>query len=165
LTSSDLSCTKPPDGNEKSGLHTYQLPKDDGIMETFDNLYGLDLSVGIAAEEPPSEDSKLCPGLQKFCPHYTSRVCDVKYSECVLLNSLRTSETLLRMERENLAKNPTPKNLELMAQISDVLQDRSQEAAIDPAAIAKSKLKGRVVAGVFLIIILAAAILISLGGA
>jgi len=133
-------------------------------METVDNLYGLDFSAGIMAEEPPSEDHKLCPGLHKFCPHYTSRVCDVKYSECVLLNSLRTSETLLRMERENLAQNPTPKNLELMAQITEVLQDRTQEATIDPAAIARSKRKGRVVAGVLLLLILVAAILISLGG-
>ena len=133
-------------------------------METFENLYGLDFSAGIAAEEPPSEEQKLCPGLHKFCPHYTTGVCDVKYQECVLLNSLRTSETLLRMERENLAKNPTPNNLELMAQISDVLQDRTQSAAIDPAAIARSKRKGRVVAGVFLLLIVAAAIMISLGG-
>ncbi len=133
-------------------------------METFENLYGLDLHASVAAEEPPSAEQKLCPGLQAFCPHYTTQVCDVKYQECVLLNSLRASETLLRMERENLAKNPTPKNLELMAQISDVLQDRTRNAAIDPAAITRSKLKGRVVAGVFLLLILAAAIIISLGG-
>lgn len=137
-------------------------------METFENLYGLDLDAGLASaygvEGPASEEQKLCPGLQKFCPHYTATVCDVKYQECVLLNSLRTSETLLRMERENLAKNPIPKNLELMAQISEVLQDRVQDAAIDPAAIARSKRKGRVVAAVFLVIIVAAAMVISLGG-
>jgi len=133
-------------------------------METFENLYGLDLSAGIAAEKPPSEEHKLCPGLHKFCPHYTTQVCDVKYQECVLLNSLLTSEALLRMEREKFAQNPTPKNLEMMAQISDVLQDRVQNAAIDPAAIVRSKRKGRVVAGVFLLLIVAAAIIISLGG-
>ncbi len=137
-------------------------------METFENLYGLDLSAGIASgygsEQPFSEDQKLCPGLHKFCPHYTTQVCDVKYQECVLLNSLRTSEALLRMEREKLAQNPTPKNLEMMAQISEVLQDRTRDAAIDPAAIVRSKRKGRVVAGVFLLLIVAAAIIISLGG-
>jgi hypothetical protein len=133
-------------------------------MESFENMYGLDMSAGIAAEEPSSENSKICPGLHKFCPHYTAQVCDVKYQECVLLNSLHASETLLRMERENLAKHPTSKNLHMMAQISEVLQDRSQAASIDPAAIAKSKLKGRVVAGIFLLIIFAAAILVAVGG-
>ena len=133
-------------------------------METLDDFYTLNIPVDALAPDAPQEDTKLCPGLHKFCPHYTSQVCDVKYSECVLLNSLRTSETLLRMERENLAKNPTPKNLQLMAQISDVLQDRSQTAAIDPAAIIKSRRKGRLVAGMFLLIIIVAAMVISLGG-
>jgi hypothetical protein len=132
-------------------------------METLDDFYTLNIPVDALAPDAPQEDTKLCPGLHKFCPHYTSQVCDVKYSECVLLNSLRTSETLLRMEREKLAKNPTPKNLQLMAQISDVLQDRTQ-AAIDPAAIVRSKRKGRLVAGVLLLIIFAAAMVVSLGG-
>ena len=134
-------------------------------METLNDFYTLNIPVDALTPDAPQENTKLCPGLHKFCPHYTSQVCDVKYSECVLLNSLRTSEMLLRMERENLAKNPTPKNLQLIAQITEILQDRTQTAAIDPAVIFKGKRNGRLVAGALLLIILAVAVLISLGGA
>ena len=130
-------------------------------MEPAYDLYPLEIP-GVPAEEKPS-DKKVCPGLQQFCPHYTSRVCDVKYSECILLNSLKTSETILRMERENLIKNPTPKNLELVAQINEVLHDKNSDMNLDPATILRNKRKGRLVAFLFFLIILAAAVIIYMG--
>ena len=131
------------------------------IMEPAYDLYPLEIP-GVPAEEKPS-DKKVCPGLQRFCPHYMSGVCDVKYSECVLLNSLKTSETILRMERENLIKNPTPKNLELVAQINEVLHDKNSDMNLDPTTILRNKRKGRLVAFVFFLIILAAAVIIYMG--
>ena len=102
-------------------------------MEPIYDLNSLDIPY-FSGEEQPSEE-KICPGLQRFCPHYTRGVCDVKYSECVLLNSLKTSETILRAEREKLLKDPTPKNLAFIAQINDVLRDKNPDMNIDPAAI------------------------------
>jgi hypothetical protein len=130
-------------------------------MEPTYDLYPLEIP-DIPVEKKPS-DEKICPGLQQFCPHYTSGVCDVKYSECVLLNSLKTSETILRMERENLIKNPTPKNLELVAQINDVLGDKNPDMNLDPATILQNKRKGRLVAFLFFLAILAAAVIIYIG--
>jgi len=130
-------------------------------MEPTYDFYSLE-TPDIPAEEKPS-DEKICPGLQRFCPHYTSGVCDVKYSECVLLNSLKTSETILRMERENLVKNPTPKNLELVAQINDVLRDKNPDMNIDPATILRYKRKGRFVAIILFLVILVAAAIIYMG--
>ena len=112
---------------------------------------------GLTGAEP--EADKICPGLQRFCPHYTSSTCDVKYSECVLLNTLKTSETLLRAEREKLIKDPTPQNLAFLAQINDVLQEKNSDLQVSPAAIKWSRFKGRIVAAVFLVIIIAAAFL------
>ena len=130
-------------------------------MEPTYDLYSLGIS-DIPIEKNPS-DEKICPGLQQFCPHYMSEVCDVKYSECVLLNSLKTSETILRMERENLIKNPTPKNLELVAQINEVLHDKKSDMNLDPATILRNKRKGRLVALLFFLAILAAAVIIYMG--
>ncbi len=115
----------------------------------------------LTGAEPAAE--KTCPGLQRFCPHYTSSTCDVKYSECVLLNSLKTSETLLRAEREKLIKDPTPQNLAFLAQINDVLQENNPQLQVSPAAITWSRRKGRFVAAVFLIVIVAAAFTIYVG--
>ena len=117
---------------------------------------------GIVEDVQPSEE-KICPGLQRFCPHYTSGVCDVKYSECVLLNSLKTSETILRAEREKLLKDPTPKNLAFIAQINDVLRDQTPDMNIDPAAIIWNKRKGRLIAALFFLLIFIAAALIYAG--
>jgi hypothetical protein len=130
-------------------------------MEPTYDLYASGIP-DIPVEKKPS-DEKICPGLQQFCPHYTSGVCDVKYSECVLLNSLKTSETILRMERENLIKNPTPKNLELVAQINDVLGDKNPDMNLDPATILRNKRRGRLVAILFFLAILAAAVIIYMG--
>ncbi len=116
----------------------------------------------ISGEVPPSKE-KTCPGLQRFCPHYTSGVCDVKYSECVLLNSLKCSETILRAEREQLLRDPTPKNLTLVTQINDVLQDQSLDMQIDPKTIVWNRRKGRFVAVLFFLVIAAAAALIYAG--
>lgn len=112
--------------------------------------------IPVPTDTEPAAD-KTCPGLQRFCPHYTSSTCDVKYSECVLLNSLKTSETLLRAEREKLIKKPTPQNLAFLAQINDVLQEKNPELQVSPAAIKWSRRKGRFVAAVLLIVIVAAA--------
>lgn len=130
-------------------------------MESIYDVYSSEIPE-IAVEEKPS-DEKICPGLQQFCPHYTRGVCDVKYSECVLLNSLKTSETILRMEREHLIKNPTPKNLELVAQINAVLHDKNPDMNLDPATILHNKRKGRLVAMLFFLAILAAAVIIYIG--
>lgn len=127
-------------------------------MEPIYDLYSIDIP--YTTTEESSSDEKICPGLQRFCPHYTSGVCDVKYSECVLLNSLKTSETILRMERESLANDPTPKNLELIAQINDVLHDKNPDMNVDPATILHNKRKGRFVAFLFFLVIVAAAALI-----
>lgn len=127
----------------------------------YDEINLVDLPV-ISAEEEPTEE-KVCPGLQRFCPHYTSSVCDVKYSECVLLNSLKTSETILRAEREKLLKDPTPKNLTFVAQINDVLRDKALDMNVDPAAILWNKRKGRLIATLFFLLIFAAAALIYTG--
>ncbi|PID55782.1 hypothetical protein CSB45_14310 [candidate division KSB3 bacterium] len=106
---------------------------------------------------------QICPGLQRFCPHYTSSTCDVKYSECVLLNSLKTSETLLRMEREKLLKEPTPQNLAFLARINEVLHEKNPELQVSPSAIVWSRFQGRLVAtGLLLLIISAAAVLLYL---
>ncbi|MBD3309099.1 hypothetical protein GF339_22050 [candidate division KSB3 bacterium] len=113
--------------------------------------------------EEQSSKEKTCPGLQRFCPHYTSEVCDVKYSECVLLNSLKTSETILRTEREKLLKDPTPQNLASIAQINDVLGDRNPDMQVDPAAIIWNKRKGRLVAAGLFLLISAAAMLMYVG--
>ena len=110
---------------------------------------------GLTGAEPAAD--KICPGLQRFCPHYTSSTCDVKYSECVLLNTLKTSEALLRAEREKLIKDPTPQNLAFLAQINDVLQEKNPELTVSPAAITWSRRKGRFVAAVLLLLIIAAA--------
>ena len=110
-----------------------------------------------------AHDEKICPGLQRFCPHYTSTVCDVKYSECVLLNSLETSETLLRAEREKLIKDPTPQNLAFIAQINEVLHDKNPDTSIDPAAIIWHRRKGRLVAALFFLFIVGAAVFIYMG--
>ena len=130
-------------------------------MEPSYDLYPVEFPDISGAEKP--SDEKLCPGLHRFCPHFTSGVCDVKYSECVLLNSLKTSETILRMERENLIKHPTPKNLELVAQINDVLRDKNPDMTIDPAAILRNKRKGRLVAALFFLVIVIAAVIIYIG--
>lgn len=130
-------------------------------MEPSYDLYPVDISVLPDEEKPANE--KLCPGLQRFCPHYTSGVCDVKYSECVLLNSLKISETILRMERENFIKSPTPHNLEFVAQINAVLRDQAAEMSLDPAAMRRSKRKGRFVAALFFLAIVAAAAIIYMG--
>ena len=116
---------------------------------------------GLSGAEPAPD--KTCPGLQRFCPHYTSSTCDVKYSECVLLNSLKTSETLLRAEREKLIKDPTPQNLAFLAQINDVLQEKNPDVQISPAAITWSRRKGRFVAAVMFLLIVAAAFLVYMG--
>ena len=113
--------------------------------------------------ENQSSDVRICPGLQRFCPHYTSGVCDVKYSECVLLNSLKTSETILRAEREKLLKDPTPQNLAFIAQINDVLRDKNPDMSIDPAMILWNKRKGRLVAALFLLFVFVAAVMIYMG--
>jgi hypothetical protein len=127
-------------------------------------IYELDpFEMPDSSAEATSSDHKICPGLHQFCPHYQSQVCDVKYSECVLLNSLKTSTTILRMERENLLKNPTPKNLELVTQINEVLRDTQSDMSLDPAVILQSKRKGRLVAALFFGLILIAAVLIYLG--
>ena len=131
------------------------------IMEPAYDLYPIEIP-DVPTEKTRS-DEKICPGLQQFCPHYMRGVCDVKYSECVLLNSLKTSETILRMERENLVKNPTPKNLELVAQINEVLHDKNSDMNLDPATILRNKRKGRFVAFLFFLIILAAAVIIYMG--
>lgn len=121
------------------------------------DLYEINPSdlAGLTGAEP--EKDKICPGLQRFCPHYTSSTCDVKYSECVLLNTLKTSEALLRAEREKLVKDPTPQNLAFLTQIDDVLQEKNPDLQISPAAITWSRRKGRFVAAVFLVLIVAAA--------
>jgi hypothetical protein len=131
------------------------------MMESIYELYPFEIP-DFSVEAKPS-DEKICPGLHRFCPHYIRQVCDVKYSECVLLNSLKTSETILRMERENLIKNPTPKNLGLVAQINDVLRDKNPDMNVDPAAILRNKRKGRLVATLFFLAIVAAAVLIYIG--
>lgn len=115
----------------------------------------------LSGLEPPEE--KNCPGLNQFCPHYTSEVCDVKYSECVLLNSLKTSETILRAEREKLIKEPTPQNLAFIAQINDVLRDKNPDMTIDPAAIVWHCRKGKCIAAAFFVFVCAAAVVIYLG--
>lgn len=130
-------------------------------MEPTYEPYPLEFA-DLSAEESASK-TQVCPGLQQFCPHYINAVCDVKYSECVLLNSLKTSETLLRMERENLMKNPTSQNLELVAQINNVLGENTAEATVvDQATILRYKIKGRLVAALFFLIILVVAILMYL---
>lgn len=129
-------------------------------MEPIYDLYPSDIA-DISAEESP-ESKKICPGLQQFCPHYMSEVCDVKYSECVLLNSLKTSETLLRMERENLMKHPTPQNLDMIKQINVLLRENT-EATVDPAAILRSKRKGRAIAVLFFLISVLVALIIYFG--
>ena len=108
-------------------------------------------------------DTKRCPGNQCFCPHYASAVCDVKYSECVLLNSLKTSELLLQAEREKLLKNPTAQNIALIAQINNTLRDTGMNMHIDPAAIVWNRRKGQVVAGLLFALICVAAVMIYLG--
>ncbi|PIE34597.1 hypothetical protein CSA56_07345 [candidate division KSB3 bacterium] len=130
-------------------------------MEPLYELNPLDIPSISGIEE--THDDKRCPGLQRFCPHYTSAVCDVKYSECVLLNSLKTSETLLRAEREKFIKDPTPQNLAFIAQINDVLQDKNPDMNIDPAAIAWHRWKGRFVAALFFLLVVAAATIIYVG--
>jgi hypothetical protein len=129
-------------------------------MESNTDLYAFDIPDASGAEQAVAE--KLCPGLQRFCPHFTKGVCDVKYSECVLLNSLKTSETLLRLERENLLADPTPKNLELVTQINNVLREKQPELGFDPVAIRRSKRKGRLLAALFFLIVLGLAVLIYL---
>ena len=69
----------------------------------------------------------------------------------------------MRMERENLIKHPTPKNLELVAQINDVLRDKNSDMTIDPAAILRSKRKGRFIAALFFLVIVIAAAIIYIG--
>lgn len=118
--------------------------------------------IGAAEPESPLE-AKNCPGLRRFCPHYASGVCDVKYSECVLLNSLKTAETLLRAEREKLLKNPTAQNLTFIAQINDVLRDRNPDMHVDAAAIIWNRRKGRFVAALLFAAICAIALLLSVG--
>ena len=108
-------------------------------------------------------DTKRCPGNHCFCPHYASAVCDVKYSECVLLNSLKTSELLLQTEREKLLKNPTAQNIALIAQINDILRDTGVNVHIDPAAIVWNRRKGQVVAGLLFVLICVAAVMIYMG--
>lgn len=130
-------------------------------MEQIYELNPSDIPDISGFEHPP--DEKVCPGLQRFCPHYTSGVCDVKYSECVLLNSLKTSETLLRAEREKLIKNPTPQNLAFVAQINNVLRDKNPDMNVDPAAIVWSRRKGRLVAFLFFLLIVGAAAMIYMG--
>jgi hypothetical protein len=130
--------------------------------EILYELNPLDIPV-FTGEDASQPDEKICPGLQRFCPHYTSQVCDVKYSECVLLNSLKTSETILRAEREKLLKDPTPQNLAFIAQINDVLRDKNPDMQIDPAAIVWNKRKGRLVAFLFFLLVVAAAALIYMG--
>jgi hypothetical protein len=129
-------------------------------MEPTYNLYPLEFA-DISAEEP-AVNNKICPGLQQFCPHYMSEVCDVKYSECVLLNSLKTSETLLRMERENLMKHPTPQSLDLIRQINVLLREDTG-TTVDPAAILRNKRKGRVIALLFFLISVIVAMIMYLG--
>jgi hypothetical protein len=131
-------------------------------MDANDELYSLEIPY-IAADEEPSDD-KICPGLQRFCPHYNSEICDVKYSECVLLNSLKTSETILRLERENLIKDPSPKNLALVAEINDVLRDKNPDMHVDPAAILHNQRKGRLAAAVLFALVVIAAFMLSIGG-
>jgi hypothetical protein len=130
--------------------------------EILYELNPLDIPV-FTGEEPSQAAEKLCPGLKRFCPHYISEVCDVKYSECVLLNSLKTSETILRAEREKLLKDPTPQNLAFIAQINDVLRDKNPDMQIDPAAIIRNKRKGRLTTFLFFLFILGAAALIFMG--
>ncbi len=130
-------------------------------MEPIYEINPIDIPI-ISAEEEPSEE-KICPGLQRFCPHYMSSVCDVKYSECVLLNSLKTSEMILRAEREKLLKDPTSKNLTFVAQINDALRDKNPDMNIDPAAIIWNKRKGRLAATFFFFLIFAAAAIIYAG--
>ena len=130
-------------------------------MEPLYEFNPLDIPSISGIEE--AHDEKTCPGLQRFCPHYTSAVCDVKYSECVLLNCLKTSETLLRAEREKLIKDPTPQNLAFIAQINDVLQDKNPDMNIDPAAIVWHRRKGLFVAALFFLFIVAAATFIYVG--
>ena len=110
-----------------------------------------------------SLDAKRCPDNHCFCPHYVSAVCDVKYRECVLLNSLKTSETLLQAEREKLLKNPTSQNLALIAQINDILRNTGIDMHIDPKAIVWNRRKGQAVAALLFALICAAAIMIYLG--
>ncbi|GAK58725.1 hypothetical protein U27_05700 [Candidatus Vecturithrix granuli] len=131
--------------------------------EILYELNPLDIPVFTGEEALLRTDEKICPGLQRFCPHYTSQVCDVKYSECVLLNSLKTSETILRAEREKLLKDPTPQNLAFIAQINDVLRDKNPDMQIDPATIIRNKRKGRLAAFLFFLLISAAAALIYMG--
>lgn len=130
--------------------------------EILYELNPLDIPV-VTGEEPSQAAEKLCPGLQRFCPHYTSQVCDVKYSECILLNSLKTSETILRAEREKFLKDPTPQNLAFIAQINDVLRDKNPDVQIDPAAIIWNRRKGRMAAFLFFLLVSAAAALIYMG--
>lgn len=127
-------------------------------MEPTYNLFPLDIT-GIAAEEPSAEAQKICPGLHCFCPHYAQGVCDVKYQECTLLNSLKISETILRMEREHLLKSPTQKHIELIGHINDVLRDTA-DMTLDPAIISWNKRKGQMVAMLLFGAIMAAAALI-----
>ena len=131
------------------------------MEEPIYELHPLDISE-LSGEKQPS-DERICPGLQRFCPHYTGGVCDVKYSECVLLNSLKTSETILRAEREKLLKDPTPQNLAFIAQINDVLRDKNPDMSIDPATILWNKRKGRLVAALFFLFVIVAAVMIYMG--
>jgi hypothetical protein len=118
-------------------------------------------SAGFSAENPsaPAED-KTCPGIQQFCPHYLRGVCDVKYRECVLLNSLTTAATILRLEREHLKQQPTTQNLEMVAQINTVLHETPAEYTLDTATIFRDKLKGRLVAAGFLALVVVVALII-----
>lgn len=129
-------------------------------MATIYDEYPIDISAFPAEAEQEAQRAKQCPGLQQFCPHYIKGVCDVKYRECVLFNSLNTSMTILRMERENLLKHPTAQNLEWVAHINAVLREENQEPEVDAAAIFRDKLKGRLVAALlFALVILLAVIL------
>ena len=131
------------------------------MEEPIYELHPLDI-LEMSGENQPS-DERICPGLQRFCPHYTGGVCDVKYSECVLLNSLKTSETILRAEREKLLKDPTPQNLAFIAQINDVLRDKNPDMSIDPATILWNKRKGRLVAALFFLFVIVVAVMIYMG--
>ena len=67
------------------------------------------------------------------------------------------------MERENFIKSPTPHNLEFVAQINDVLHDQAADSSLEPAAMRRSQRKGRLVAALFFLAIVAAAAIIYMG--
>lgn len=129
-------------------------------MESIYEPYSFEYPAYPSETDQNPDKQKTCPGLHQFCPHYLQGVCDVKYRECVLYNSLQTSTTILRMEREKLLKQPTPQNLELIAQINEALRESSPEPEVDAAAIFRDKFKGRIVAaGLFALIVIIAVIM------